>query len=150
MRLQAGPADANTPFSREFRRICARAVGRRRLIWQLLREPRLGQQDLKNVPRDGRTRMLLSVCATVFDCSQDCCRGCSQLPTNDDWPGTSPQKTATPGHNWTVRPWLPITGSCPYVPMGRSVMDCHGHSLTDRQACRAGSQHVAAMAEHPW
>ena len=34
-------------------------------------------------------------------------------------------------------------------PMGRSVRDCHSHSRIDRQACRPGSQHVAAMAEHP-
>src|SRR5262252_9589074 len=44
MRLQSSPVGANTPSSREFRRICARAAGRRRLIWQLLPKPRSARQ----------------------------------------------------------------------------------------------------------
>src|SRR5215467_13601558 len=41
---KAGPVGANTHFSREFRRICARAAGRRRLIWQLPPKPRAARQ----------------------------------------------------------------------------------------------------------
>jgi hypothetical protein len=40
----------------------------------------------------------LQVMAAMFaDCCQNCCHDRGQLPTKDDRPGTSPQRTGTPG-----------------------------------------------------
>jgi len=40
----------------------------------------------------------LQVLAAMFaDCCQNCCHDRGQLPTKDDRPGTSPQRTGTPG-----------------------------------------------------
>jgi acyl-CoA synthetase (AMP-forming)/AMP-acid ligase II len=61
-------------------------------------------------------------------------------------------RTASPGPPIrccsTSSPARPPRVMPPTCPMGRSVRDCHGHSRTDRQACRPGPQHVAALAEH--
>jgi ketosteroid isomerase-like protein len=45
-----------------------------------------------------------------------------------------------------VRPLLRIKGRAT-CPIRGSVRDCHGHSRTDRRACRHGFQHVALVAE---
>ena len=76
----------------------------RRLTWQQLPKPRLGQHDLKERTRDGRPPMLLRVCPMVFDCCQECCHGGSQLSTEDDRPGTSAQYVISAGRFRTVRP----------------------------------------------
>jgi hypothetical protein len=53
---------------------------------------------------DRRGGLIATIASECADCCQHCCHGRGQLPTEDDRPGTSPQKAATPGQVWTVRP----------------------------------------------
>jgi hypothetical protein len=117
----------------------------RRLTWQQLPEPRLGQNDLEERTPDGRPPMLLCVCATVFDCCQGCCHGCSQLSTEDDGPGTSAQHVTNAG---TVLDGPPTTTNKKSVPAtcptGRATAASHGHSRTvGRGVLRPENQQVA-------
>ena len=86
-------------------------------------------------------------------------RLCGSLPADPSLTSTGPHEppsgqprspcfTLRPGANRLLlapTDHMVMPATC---PMRRSVGDCHGHSRTDRQACRPGSQHVAALAEH--